>query len=230
MPTPVVFVPGLTCTGRIYAHQAERLGRNRTVTLAEPWRASSMAEIAEQVLAGAPERFCLVGLSMGGYVAFEIMRQAPERVEKLALLSTTARPDTPERTALRRQQVAAARMLGARRGFMAAFPTLVHPARHEDAALRTVLLDMAEELGLDVFERQTEAIIGRADSRPLLPAIAVPTLVVAGAEDALVPAALAQEIAAQIPGARLETIMHCGHMVSLEMPETLMKLLEEFFG
>ncbi|HEX5008140.1 MAG TPA: alpha/beta fold hydrolase [Hyphomonadaceae bacterium] len=225
---PIVFVPGLLCTGRIYEHQAQQLGRRHPVLLANHWSHTSMAEIAKSILTIAPEKFALAGASMGGYVAFEIMRQAPDRVAKLILLSTSARPDTPERSEGRRKQVAAVREHGARTGVKALWPNLVHPARQEDHALLAVFNEMADELGPDAFARQVDAIIGRADSRPDLPKIKVPTLVIAGAEDKLIPPDNSKEIADGIPGARLELVDHCGHMGMIERPETYTRLLGEF--
>ena len=227
---PIVFVPGLLCTGRIYEHQVLHLGQRHTVLLANHWSHASMADIAKSILDLAPEKFALAGTSMGGYVAFEIVRQAPDRVAKLILLSTSARPDTPERSESRRQQVAAVREHGSCTAVSALWPNLVHPARHEDHALLAVFNDMANELGSGAFARQTEAIIGRADSRPTLPEIKVPTLVIAGADDKLITPDNSKEIAEGIPGARLETVEHCGHMGMIERPETYTRLLEEFLG
>jgi pimeloyl-ACP methyl ester carboxylesterase len=225
---PIVFVPGLLCTGRIYEHQVQQLGRKHPVLLADHWSHASMAEIAKSILAVAPDKFALAGTSMGGYVAFEIARQAPDRVAKLILLSTSAKPDTPERSEGRRKQVAAVRENGARTAVTTLWPNLVHPARHEDHALRAVFDEMADELGPEAFARQIEAIIGRADSRSTLPQIKVPTLVIAGSEDKLITPDNSQEIAGGITGARLEIIAHCGHMGMIERPETYTRLLGEF--
>lgn len=227
--TPIVFIPGLLCTGRLYQHQAENLGQRHPALLANHWSAFSMQDVAASILRVAPERFALVGTSMGGYAAFEILRQAPERVTKLALLSTSAKPDTPERSKGRREQVAAARKSGIREATKTLFPKLVHPARHEDLALLDVFYAMSEQLGVDGFERQIEAIISRADSRPLLPKITIPTLVVVGKEDTLIPPDDGKEIGAGIPGARLEQVENAGHMCMIERPETVTKLLAGFF-
>jgi pimeloyl-ACP methyl ester carboxylesterase len=230
MPLPIVFVPGLMCTGRIYEQQALELAQAHAVILANHWSHDSMADIAKSILDIAPEKFALVGTSMGGYVAFEIMRQAPERVEKLALLSTSARPDTPQKSAQRREQVAAAKKFGVKGGTKSLYPKLVHPARHEDAALLQVFLDMADEIGVEGFARQIDAIIGRADSRPLLSAIKIPTLVVAGEDDELIPPEHSKEIAGDIPGAKLELVPHCGHMGMVELPATYTRILKDFLG
>lgn len=225
---PIVFIPGLMCTGRIYEHQALELGQRHPVLFANHWSHGSMGEIAKSILAVAPERFALAGTSMGGYVAFEILRQAPERVSKLVLMSTSAKPDTPERSEGRRKSVAAAKQAGMRAGTKTLYPQLVHPARHEDLPLLGVFIDMAEQLGVGAYEKQIEAIIGRADSRPTLSQIKVPTLVVAGKDDKLITPDNSEEIAKGIPGAKLELVEHCGHMGMIERPEAYTKLLGAF--
>lgn len=227
---PIVFIPGLMCTGRIYQHQSETLGQSRPVVLANHWSHDTMAGIAKSILDVAPERFALAGTSMGGYAALEIMRQAPQRVAKLILMSTSAKPDAPERSADRRKQVDGARKYGLRAGTKALYPKLVHPARHEDAPLLSTFIEMAEQLGVDAFARQIEAIIGRADSRPSLNEIKVPTLVTAGKDDALITPDNSEEIAAGIKGARLELVAHCGHMGMIEKPETYTKLISDFLA
>ncbi len=225
---PIVFIPGLMCTGRIYQHQVETLGQTHPVLLANHWSHDTMAGIAKSTLDLAPKTFALAGTSMGGYVALEIMRQAPERVTKLLLMSTSAKPDTPERSADRRKQVEGARKYGLRAGTRALYPKLVHPARHEDAPLLTTFFEMAEELGVDAFAKQIEAIIGRADSRPTLGDVRIPTLVIAGRDDALITPDNSEELASGIPGARLALVEHCGHMGMIERPETYTKLISGF--
>lgn len=227
---PIVFIPGLMCTGRIYQHQAEELGQTHPVLLANHWSHGSMAGIAKCILDAAPERFALAGTSMGGYAAFEILRQAPARVTKLILMSTSAKPDTPERSADRRKQVEGARKHGLRAGTSALYPKLVHPARHEDLPLLNTFHDMAESLGVEAFARQIEAIIGRADSRPLLGEIDVPTLVIAGKDDKLITPDNSEEIAGGIRGAKLELVEHCGHMGMIERPLTYTQLIADFLG
>jgi pimeloyl-ACP methyl ester carboxylesterase len=229
MATPIVFIPGLMCTGRIYQHQVEQLAQRHPVLLANPWSHATMKEIATSILNTAPDRFILAGTSMGGYAALEIMRQAADRVEKLILLSTSAKPDAPERSKGRREQVAAARKANNMRdGTKALYPKLVHPARHEDQPLLTTFIEMAEQLGLDAFERQIEAIISREDSRPLLANIKVPTLVIVGKDDTLILPDEGREIAAGIKGARLVEIDHAGHMCMIERPEAVTKAVREF--
>jgi pimeloyl-ACP methyl ester carboxylesterase len=223
--TKLVLVPGLLCTGALWAPQIAALSDTADCTLADHTRHDSMTGIARSILAAAPERFALAGLSMGGYIAYEIVRRAPERVERLALLDTGSRADAPERTAQRRDLIASAEREGVRRAQELLMPSLIHPARRSDKPLVDTILQMAVDTGLAAFKRQEEAIIGRPDNRPFLPSIRCPTLVIVGREDALTPPELAREIADGIPGAKLEIIPDCGHLSTLERPEAVNRAL-----
>jgi pimeloyl-ACP methyl ester carboxylesterase len=198
------------------------------VTIADHRRHHTMAEIARSILASAPPRFALAGLSMGGYIALEMIRQAPERVLKLALLDTTARPDAPEQTQVRRDQIAIARAGGFGKLPYAAMPLLLH--RADDETLRNAVVEMANETGADAFIRQQEAIIARIDSRPHLSAIRCPTLVLVGAQDRLIPPDRSREIAAGITGARYVEIENCGHVATIEQPERTTHALVEWLA
>ena len=177
----LVLIPGLLCTERLYADQMAALGgAGVAVSVADHTGADSMAGLAAAILGQAPERFTLAGLSMGGYIAFEIMRAAPERVERLALLDTSARPDAPEQSENRRRLVALAERKGVGVPAREMFAKLVAPARADDAELKAAFLEMAEATGVRAFANQQAAILGRADSRPLLAAITCPTLVLVG--------------------------------------------------
>ena len=225
---PIVLVPGLLCTAELFAPQVAALWPYGPVTVAYTLEGRTMAEIAAAILEAAPPRFALAGISMGGYLSFEIMRQAPERVVKLALLDTSPLPDTPEQTAQRRALVA-----GALAGEFAALlePGLIsmfHPAHREDPALRAVQMRMAVTVGADGFARQTEAVIGRSDSRPGLATISVPTLVLVGDADPLTPPERAEEMVALIPRARLVVVPECGHASTLEQPEAVNHALVEW--
>jgi pimeloyl-ACP methyl ester carboxylesterase len=228
MALPIVLVPGLLVTARLYAEQIPALWRQGPVTVADHTRDDSMAAIARRILADAPPRFALAGLSMGGYVAFEIVRQAPERVARLALLSTSARPDPPEITERRRRQIALAQE--GRFGDLAdmQFPLLVHRSRLDDEDLQTLVRLMADETGAEAFVREQTAIIGRADSRPDLAQIACPTLVVVGDGDELIAPENSVEIADGIPGARLVTVAESGHLSTLERPAQVTASLTEW--
>ena len=223
-----MLIPGLLASPRMYAAQIPHLWRTGSVTIANHTLDDSLGAMARRVLAAAPPRFALAGLSMGGYVSFEILRQAPERVAKLAVLDTTARPDTPEQTAARREQMALASGGRFPEVVDALFPRLVHRERRQDAALREVFGLMAEEVGPAGFIRQQTAIVGRPDSRATLGGIRCPTLVLVGEDDELTPPDRAAEIAAGIAGARLVKVRQCGHLSTLEQPDEVTRALVEW--
>jgi len=227
-PLPLILIPGLLDSARLYEQQLPQLWRLGPVMVADHTRDDSMGGIARRILANAPPRFALAGLSMGGYICFEILRQAAERVAKLALLDTSARADTPEASAMRRTQMALA--TGGRFAEMveAQFIRLVSPARRDDALLRATNRRMAEEVGPQAFVRQQSAIMGRPDSRPGLASIACPTLVLVGEQDELTPPERAREMAAGIRGAHLVTVPDCGHLSALEQPDAVTGALREW--
>ena len=227
---PIVLIPGLLCTPELYAAQVPALWRLGPVMVADHTRDDSMAGIAGRILANAPPRFVLMGLSMGGYTAFEILRQAPERVVSLALIDTQARPDLPEQSERRRAQMAAASEGRLMEVADQLYPLMVAPGRHEDATLRTLWRRMASDTGAEAFIRQQAAITGRPDSRPGLEAIRCPTLVVVGDKDALTPPDRAQEMAHGIAGARLVTIPGSGHLSPVEQPEAVTQALVEWLA
>jgi pimeloyl-ACP methyl ester carboxylesterase len=219
--THLVLVPGLLCTRALWAPQLAGLADVADMAVADHTRHDSMQAIARSILAEAPERFALAGLSMGGFIAFEIMRQAPQRVLRLALLDTHARPEPPERIPQRLARNELARREGAVKVQEELLPLLIHKDRLADKELVAAVLQMAVDIGADALARQHAAIIGRADSRPLLPRITCPTLVLVGREDALTPVEMSQEMAAAIPGARLEIVERSGHLSTMEQPDAV---------
>src|SRR5215468_8525072 len=227
-PLPVVLVPGLNCSARLYAEQLPALWRFGQVAVADHTRDDSMAAIAARILAVAPPRFALAGLSMGGYIALTIIQQAPERVARLALLDTSARPETPEQTARRGPQIALAESGRFAEVPALQFPVFVHRNRQDDEALRERVRVMAEETGAQAFLRQQQAIMTRADTRPFLSAIKCPTLVLVGDGDELTPPALSQEIVAGVAGSRLVVIADCGHLSTMERPDAVNRALIEW--
>jgi pimeloyl-ACP methyl ester carboxylesterase len=229
-PLPIVLIPGLTCSARLYADQIPALWRFGPVTVADHTRDDSMTAIARRILAAAPPRFALAGLSMGGYSAFEIMRQAPQGVAKLALLDTGARAETPEQTERRKAVIALAKSGRYSEVPDIAFPIYVHRNRHNDAGLRQTVRMMAAETGVDAFFRQQEAIMGRPDSRRGLGAIKCTTLVLVGDGDEATPPELAREITSAIGGARLVEIADCGHLSTLEQPEKVTAALVDWMN
>ena len=227
--SPLVLAPGLLCDERLWRHQVEDLA---DPVVADFTAGASVSEMARAVLdaAGPAERFSLAGLSMGGYVALEVMRVAPERVERLALLDTSARADTPEQTRARRELMELSRAGRFAEVPRALFPRLVHPSRLEDGELRATVLDMAKAVGPEAFRRQEEAIIGRPDGRRDLARITCPTLILCGREDALTPPHLHEEMASLIPDATLTVVEDCGHLSTLERPQRVTEALRTWLG
>jgi pimeloyl-ACP methyl ester carboxylesterase len=215
---PLVLLPGLLCDEALWAPQVDGLADVAEGRVADLTRDESLATMAARVLAEAPQRFALAGLSMGGYLAQEIMRQAPERVMRLALLDTSARADTPERLAQRRGLIELAQK-GEFKGITPRMlPQWLHPDHLSDTALTRTVMDMTHRVGRDAYLRQMRAIMGRPDGREDLRRIGVPTLVLCGREDQSTPLALHEEIAALVPGAVLTVIERCGHLATLEQP------------
>jgi pimeloyl-ACP methyl ester carboxylesterase len=225
---PILLVPGLVSSPRIFAPVVPALWRLGPVTVANHIRDDSIGAIARRILAEGPPRFALAGHSMGGYIAFEIMRQAPDRVAKLALINTQARADTPEASERRRGMMARARSGQYRAVLDELFPGFVHPSRRDDASLRQLVYNMADDVGVEGFVRQQTAMIGRPDSRPALAWIKCPTLVLTGDEDNTIPNSLSKEMADGIHGAKLVILPNCGHLPQPEQPEAAAAALVEW--
>ena len=223
MTTPVLMVPGMLCSAELFAPQAAALWPRRPVMITSTLEGATIPEIAKSVLANAPSRFALVGLSMGGYIAFEIMRQAPERVERLALLGTSARADTPEQATQRAALVAQASAGEFETWASDVLTSLLHPAHQEH--LRATNYRMAHAIGLEGFKRQAAAVTGRPSSLSGLAVIRIPTLVLVGDADTLTPRSHSEEIARSIPNARLVIVPECGHGSTLEQPEAVAQAL-----
>jgi pimeloyl-ACP methyl ester carboxylesterase len=214
----LVLLPGLLCDARLWRDQAEGLSDVADVSIPDLTEGDSMAALASRVLSDAPRRFALAGLSMGGYVALEIMRRAPERVTRLALIDTSARQDDEKRAAQRRMGLAMAE----RGRFVGVSPTILRELVHEsrlDTEVGREVMAMAQRVGKAAFVRQVRAILDRPDSRPDLSGILVPTLVAVGDADVRTPPAYAEELHAGIHGSTYHVFAHCGHLPPLEVPE-----------
>jgi pimeloyl-ACP methyl ester carboxylesterase len=226
--TTLVLLPGLLNTRRLFEHQIEALSDIADCIVSELWHHDTMGAMAKAVLAAAPQSFALCGFSMGGYVAFEIMRQAPERVERLALIDTQATPDSPESTSHRHglmDQTHIGRFHGVQRSLL---PQIVYNAHLDDPAITQPILDMALEVGADGFLREQQAIIARPDSRPLLVDIEIPTVVIVGRQDQATPLVRAEEMAADISTSRLVVLEECGHVSPLEQPDDVSAALRRW--
>jgi len=228
--TTLVLLPGLLNTRRVFEHQIEALSDVADCIVPELWHYESIGAMAEATLAIAPKSFALCGFSMGGYVAFEIMRRARERVERLALVDTQAAPDSPESIA-RRHGLMEQSHIGRFHGLQPSMlPHIVHPSHVKDPAITQPILDMAREIGADGFLREQTAISARLDSRPLLVDIEVPTVVIVGRQDQSTPLVRAEEMAADIATSRLVVIEQSGHMSPLEQPTDVTAALRRWLS
>jgi len=225
---PLVLLPGLLCDRALWEAQIDDLSDIGEPSVADLSRDDSVTAMAQRVLAAAPARFALAGLSMGGYVAQEIMRQAPDRVARLALLDTSARADTEEQGTRRRGLIELAEKGEFHGVTPRLLPMFLHPARLNDQPLVARVTAMTARVGKDAFLRQQHAIMGRKDSRASLAAVKCPTLVLCGRQDQLTPLELHEEIAALIHGARLEIVEECGHLSTMERPWEVSVLLRQW--
>jgi pimeloyl-ACP methyl ester carboxylesterase len=228
MKPPVVLVPGALCDHRLFAHQLDHLGEVGAPGFADLRDVVTVAEMAETILADAPERFALCGLSLGGIVAFEIVRRAPERVSRLALVATTAEPDPPPVTAVRRASIERVRGGEFEAQVETVLPFLLGSAARERHDLVATARAMALEVGAERYARQVEAIANRPDQRALPGAIACPTLVLCGRDDAVTTAEAHRALAGAVFGARLAVVEQAGHLVPLEQPVATTALLRDW--
>lgn len=227
----LVLVPGLLCDSLLWQAQIAALGGHAECWVADHTRSDTMTGVAADVLREAPfERFALAGLSMGGYVALEIVRQAARRVDRLALLDTSARADTPEQRSKRQGLISLAqrgRFLGVTQALL---PLLLHRARLGDEKLVDTVKKMARNIGKEGFVRQERAIMSRSDSLPLLASISCPSLILCGRQDALTPLERHEEMAGALRGARLRVIEECGHLSTLEKPAEVGEALRHWLS
>lgn len=221
----LLLIPGLLCDADLWAHQTAHLAELTECRVADTTGGGSIEAMAEAILAVAPPRFALAGLSMGGIIAHALMAIAPARVERLALIGTSARADTPEQTARRRQLIALAEAGRFDEVTPALLPALLHPAREADTPLRARVIAMADRIGPEVFVRQVTAVMGRHDRRAMLPGYRVPTLIVCGRSDAITTLEMHAEMAAAIPRSRYAIVEDCGHLSTMEQPQAVTALL-----
>jgi pimeloyl-ACP methyl ester carboxylesterase len=227
--TPLVLIPGLICAPRLWAPQIAALSDIASCQVADHTVHASMAAIAQSILESAPERFALAGLSMGGYIAFEIMRQAPERIERLALLDTSALADTSKARALRTNRIEKINAGGFAEFIKTDWVAQMMPReKADDAALKAAIIAMATEVGADACCRQLTAIMGRADSRPVCETITCPATIIVGALDVVTPPIRHAEIHALIEGSEFHTVPGCGHLSTLEAPDMVSDLLRHW--
>lgn len=226
---PLALLPGTLCDGRVYGPLLERLAPDHARPVLTPVTdgAETAADAAALLLRGLPPRFALAGFSLGGIVALEMIAQAPERVTRLALIDTTARPDPPANRAIRRNAVARAAAMGLDRYVGDKLWSLyAADAGRTRADLKALVEAMAADAGIDRFRRQSEIAINRTDSRPRLARIDAPALVLCGAHDKLCPPEVHLEMAALIPGATLVVVSDAGHFAIIEQPDAVARAFE----
>lgn len=232
MKQPLVLLPGLLCDAALWQPQLTDLADIADFFVADLTDQQSIEEMGASVLRDCPwKEFALAGLSMGGYVAQEIVRQAPQRVKMLALLDTRSRSEIPEETERRRQLM---KLAQSGRNFTPVtnrmLPLMLHESRVKDALLVKVVREMAERTGIDAYIRQQNAIIARPDYRTLLPSIACPTLVLCGRQDRLTPIEESEGMAQAIPKAKLVVIEECGHLSTLERPKEVDRAMRSWLS
>lgn len=225
---PILLVPGLLCSARLYAAQIPALWPYGQVTVANHRRDDQIGAIAARILSEAPPHFALAGLSMGGYIAFAMLRQAPKRIAKLALLDTQPRADTPEQTAGRKTQIEMAQSGRFNEIPELSIPRFLHRDRQNDDRLTAIVRQMAQDTGPEAFVRQQKAIMSRPDSRPLLSSIRCPTLVLVGDGDLATSPEINKEIADGISGSKFVVVPDCGHLSTLEKPEAVNAALADW--
>jgi len=227
---PLALLPGLLLDANFWRAQTEDLADAADCRIGDFSTQDNVGDMARSVLDAMPERFALAGLSMGGYVALEIMRQAPHRVALLALLDTQARLDSPEDTSRRRGLIELAKKGKFRGVTRMLLPLLVHKDALEDEAVTGEIMAMAGRCGRDMFLRQQNAIVTRPDSLPSLPRIACTTLILCGREDARTPLDRHEEMLQGIHSATLTVIDNCGHLPPLEKPAEVNRALRTWLG
>ncbi|MDD9724348.1 alpha/beta fold hydrolase [Roseovarius sp. SK2] len=221
MKDPLVFLPGMMCDARLFGPQIAALSPYLPVTVAPISHGDRIEEIASGLLDHLPRRFALAGLSMGGIVALEIVRRAPDRVTRLCLMDTNSLAETPQSAANYEPIVTKLRA-----GFIdQAVSTLLRPDHLAPNADRTSIMHMvtkmAENLGADAITRQVRALQRRRDYQATLRKITVPTLVMCGVHDTLTPVKRHEFMAGLIPYAELALVQEAGHLPTLETPEAV---------
>ncbi|MCI2394104.1 alpha/beta fold hydrolase [Aliiroseovarius sediminis] len=219
MSEPVVLIPGMMCDARVFGPQIDDLSRDHIVIVAPPIHGETIRDMAGHILDQLPPRFALAGLSMGGIVAMEIARRAPERVTRLALMSTSPLPDTPAQATWREPQIvraSAGRLAEAMADALA--PDNLAPGCGR-AAVVDLVNDMAHGLGGEMFVRQSRALQRRPDAQRSLQKLRIPTMVLCGAHDGLTPPRRHETMAALIPGAELVILPGAGHLPTVEQPQ-----------
>ncbi|WP_425404763.1 alpha/beta fold hydrolase [Hwanghaeella sp.] len=221
----LVLVPGHLCNATLWEHQVSGLEGLARSTIADVTADDSLAGMAARLLSKAPPRFSLAGLSMGGMVCMEVMRQAPERVERLALLDTNPGADNAERAAQRRRMLDRFNAGEVDTLVQEFLELVVPPNRLDEDSLIRPMRAMMKDVAEKAFPAQVKALIERQDSRADMPDYDLPVSLICGRQDKLTPLAFHEEMAGLIPGADLTVIEDCAHMSTMERPDTVNEAL-----
>jgi pimeloyl-ACP methyl ester carboxylesterase len=232
-PPPLLLLPGLACDREVWKHQARGLSEVTTVDVADYGDSDSLQKMAQVVTDRAPRRFAIAGHSMGGRVAFEIIRVVPERVAGIAVLDTAYRSFVPgeageRENAERHRLVDLAKSQGMRAMAQDWVQKMVHPARLADGPLITSIVEMFGRKSPEVFAAQIKALLGRPDATSVLVSIGCPSLVLCGREDSWSQLPVHREMAALIPQSKLVVLENCGHMAPMERPEEVTAALAQW--
>ncbi|TCD15098.1 alpha/beta fold hydrolase [Oricola cellulosilytica] len=227
----LVLLPGMMCDARMFAPQAAEFGSEYDVVIGDLSGERSISGLASGLLATLPPTFNLAGLSMGGIVAMEMAGQAPRRVKRLGLLDTNHRADAPERREIRNRQIDAVRRGRLRDVIVEEMkPNYLAPANRSNRALLDLLVDMAMDLGADVFVDQTLALRDREEQTDALRKYPGPALVLCGEHDTLCPPERHREIAGLLAQSELALIPDAGHISTLEYPEAVNTALRSWLA
>ncbi len=230
MSEPVVLIPGFMADARSFMPQIARLGADRPIVLLGPGLGDTVEKIAAEVAPQLPPRFALVGHGLGGNLAIEILRKRPEAVSRIALIATDPLPETPQLAAAQEALLVAAKTGNLAACMAQMLPlTALHDAPWRDEVV-TLVLDMAETLGPEQFQRHLRVLQRRPDQQKTLRKANVPTMIIVGENDTLVPRRRAEFLAAMMPQGFLEVIAEAGHLPQLEQPEAVTKVLETFLS
>ena len=233
-PHTLILIPGLLCDATVWPQQRAALADLADVRVSDPGTLDSLPAMARAILASAPPRFAIAGHSMGGRIAFEVYRAAPERITGVALLDTGYHPVAPGAAGEREVAGRFALLETARRDGMRAMAVewvqgMVHPARLSERALVDSILDMFESKTPEIYAAQTRALLDRPDAEPVMKSIRCPTLVLCGHEDSWAPVLRHREMSAAIPGSQFTDIPECGHMCTMERPEAVSAAMRSWF-
>ena len=226
---PLILLPGTLCDERLW--ETVNLSDLADVKVCDVSKADTLEGIAKSVLEEAPDKFALAGLSLGGIISLEIMRIAPERVIKLALLDTNPNPPSLEQIEGWERFIDMAnngQFLDITINHL--LPVLIHPHRRNDEGLVSTIIDMAEKVGIEGYINQLKAVMTRSDQRPILSTISCPTMILVGREDRVCPLRMSEFLTENIPAANLEIISHSGHLSPLEQPEKVSAALREWLS